>query len=98
MVARSQELLFLTAVAWCFMFASLSRLLGFSLEIGAFLAGVSLSALPYHFQISSRIRPLRDLFITLFFVGMGMQLDLSRGLNFTPILILSVFVLLWQPL
>ncbi|MDP3955431.1 MAG: cation:proton antiporter [bacterium] len=97
-VARSQELLFLTAVAWCFLFASLSQILGFSLEIGAFLAGVSLSSLPYHYQISSRVRPLRDLFITLFFVGMGMQLDLSKSINFAPILILSGFVLLGKPL
>ena len=98
-MARSQELLFLTAVAWCFLFASLSRLLGFSLEIGAFLAGVSLSALPYHYQISSRIRPLRDLFITLFFVGLGMKLLWQPKLAFLiPALVLSIFILVGKPI
>lgn len=98
-VAQSQELLFLTAVAWCFLFASLSLILGFSLEIGAFLAGVSLSSLPYHYQISARIKPLRDLFITLFFVGLGMQMILAPGLNFLiPALIFSAFVLTVKPL
>lgn len=98
-MAASQELLFLTAVTWCFLFASFSLLLGFSLEIGAFLAGVSLSSLPYHYQISSRIRPLRDLFITLFFVGLGIQLAAAPGYQIlVPALVLSAFVLMVKPL
>ncbi len=99
LMALSQELLFLTAVAWCFLFASVALLLGFSIEIGAFLAGVSLSSLPYHYQISARIRPLRDLFITLFFVLLGLQVVGTNGFGFlVPALILSGFVLLVKPL
>lgn len=98
-LAKNQELLFLTAVTWCFLLASISLLLGFSLEIGAFLAGVSLSSLPYHYQISSRIKPLRDLFITLFFVGLGTQMVLAPGLGFLlPAIILSAFILIIKPL
>ncbi|MDO8551179.1 MAG: cation:proton antiporter [bacterium] len=98
-LAQNQELLFLAAVTWCFLFASVSLLLGFSLEIGAFLAGVSLSSLPYHYQISSRIRPLRDLFVTLFFVALGMRMVLASGLDFLfSAIALSVFVLLVKPL
>lgn len=98
-VAKSQELLFLTAVAWCFLLASVALILGFSLEIGAFLAGVSLSSLPYNHQISARIRPLRDLFITLFFVGLGMQLVAVPGFNIlVSALIFSALTLIGKPL
>lgn len=98
-MAHNQELLFLTAVAWCFLFASVSVFLGFSLEIGAFLAGISLSSLPYHYQISSRVRPLRDLFITLFFVGLGMKMVSARDFAFlAPAIFLSVFTLTMKPL
>lgn len=98
LVARNQELLFLTAVSWCFLFALTSVLLGFSIEVGAFIAGVSLSSLPYHYQISSRIRPLRDLFVVLFFVGLGMQMDVVSGFRvLVPVIVFSVLVLGVKP-
>ncbi len=55
LVAKSTELLFFTAIAWCFAFTSLAVLAGFSVEIGAFLAGVALASSPYHFQIQGKI-------------------------------------------
>ncbi|MBI4100374.1 cation:proton antiporter [Candidatus Microgenomates bacterium] len=98
-VARNQELLFMAAISWCFLLASVSYLIGFSIEIGAFLAGISLSGLPYHFQISGRIKPLRDLFITLFFVGLGMQMVIDQSLSLLiPTIILSIFILIGNPL
>ena len=98
-VAHSGELLFIFTIAWCFGVASLVYGAGFSIEIGAIIAGISLGASPYQRQIASRIRPLRDFFIVLFFVLLGseMQLgDVSTAL--LPAIILSFFILIADPL
>jgi len=98
-VAKSSELLFLSAVSWCFAYAIVSQWLGFSIAIGAFLAGISLASLPYHFEIASRIKSLRDFFATIFFVTLGMQIVLNGLQNVIwPIILLSLFVLVCNPL
>lgn len=98
-VAESGEFLFIFTVAWCFGVAGLVSQLGFSLEIGAVIAGVSLGSSPYQPEIASRIRPLRDFFIILFFVILGSELGIG-GLEQTiiPGLILSAFVLIGNPI
>ncbi len=75
-VARSQELLFLTALSICMIFAKLSSLAGFSIAIGALIAGISIATFPYNIEIVSRIRSLRDFFVTIFFVSLGMDMIL----------------------
>lgn len=75
--SENSELLFLTGVAWCLLFVSLSLFIGFSVGIGAFLAGVSLAQSVYRGQISGRIKPLRDFFIMLFFLDLGTSLSFS---------------------
>lgn len=98
-VAKSQEFLLLFSVGWCFAIASGFHFLGFSIEAGALLAGVTLSMSPYHFEISSRLRPLRDFFLVLFFVVLGAQMVFSNILVYLPaILLLSAFVLIGNPL
>jgi len=68
-VAASSELLFIVSIAWALGLASLvAGPLGFTLEIGGFLAGLALSNLPEHLEIASRTRPLRDFFLTIFFL------------------------------
>src|SRR3989339_62918 len=67
-LAKSQELLFLFSICWCFIISALFSLMGFSLEIGALIAGVILSISPYSIEISSKIRPLRDFFLIIFFM------------------------------
>lgn len=88
LVARSTELLFFTAIAWCFAFTSLAVLSGFSVEIGAFLAGVALASSSYHYQIQGKIKPLRDFFLTLFFVYLGSQVKVEYILNTLPVVII----------
>lgn len=75
--AENSELLFLTAIGWCLIFVSFAQFLGFSLAIGAFLAGVSLAQSVFRLQISSRIKPLRDFFIMIFFLDLGSGLSIS---------------------
>lgn len=97
-VSDSTELLYVTALTWCFVFISISVLLGFSLVIGAFLAGVALASSPFHFHISSRIKPLRDFFVVLFFVYLGSKVSFSLLLpNLPLILIFTAYALLLKP-
>lgn len=98
-VSRSQELLFLFAIAWGLGFASIFKVLGFSLESGALIAGATLALLPSHDEIHSRLKPLRDFFIILFFILLGAEMVLDgSGSLIIPALILSLFVLIGNPL
>jgi len=97
-IADSSELLFLFALAWCFGAASFLYLLGFSLEIGAVMAGVALSASPYQLEIGSRVKPLRDFFLIVFFIVLGSELGIaSIGAVIAPAFALSVFILIGNP-
>ena len=97
--ARSQELLFLSSISVCFVFSLVAFSFGFSIVIGAFLAGLALASLPYHFDIAGKIIPLRDFFATLFFVSLGMELvfDSFNGLLWPLIIFLGIIVL-FKPL
>lgn len=97
--ARSQELLFLFSLSWGLGLASLFYYLGFSIEIGALIAGVTLSVSSYAYEIGSRMKPLRDFFVVLFFVLLGSHIilaDISSVI--LPAIILSLFVLIGNPL
>lgn len=97
-VASSSEFLFLFTVTWCFGVASLLYAIGFSLEIGAIVAGISLSASPYQPEIGSRIKPLRDFFLVLFFIVLGSQMHIaSLEEVLVPGIILSLFILIGNP-
>lgn len=98
-MAASQELLLVFAVAWGTALAASGEWLGFSKEVGAFLAGFSLASLPYREAINARLASLRDFLLLFFFVNLGTQLDLSAlGDEVPAALILSVFVLIGNPL
>ncbi len=78
-IARSTELLFMSSIAWCFCFAILINQFDFPLETGAFLAGITLASLPYGLDIVNRLRSLRDFFVVIFFVSLGLSLQLPSG-------------------
>src|SRR5690606_22607596 len=62
-LARSVEALLIWSLLWCFLFVLGAEVLGLSLEIGAFLAGISLAQLPFNHELRRRIRPLMNFFI-----------------------------------
>lgn len=98
-IAHSSELLFIFTIAWCFGVSSILYIAGFGLEIGAIIAGISLGSSPYSSQIGSRIKPLRDFFIILFFIILGSELSISGiGDVWLPAIILSFFILIGNPL
>ncbi|MBR9699590.1 sodium:proton exchanger [Candidatus Woesearchaeota archaeon] len=99
LIAKSQEFLLLFSLGWCLVLASTFDYFGLSMEVGALLAGVTLSLSPYRFEISSRLRPLRDFFIVLFFISLGSQMVFSDiMLYIVPILLFSAFILIGNPL
>ncbi len=99
-LARNQEVLFLFGIAWALILAALFDLMGFSSEIGALIAGMSLASSKYTLELGGKMKPLRDFFVVLFFVFFGSQLGSSA---FTPVVlkqaaILSVFIIVGKPL
>lgn len=97
--ASSQELLFLATIAWGLGIASIAKAAGFSIEVGALLAGIALTPLPYTQEMVSRLKPLRDFFIVIFFITLGAQLNTSSLANaLLPALVLSVIVIIVKPL
>ena len=97
-VAYSNEFLFLFTLAWCFGITVLIKNLGFSLEVGAIFAGLSLSSSPYQMEIGSRVKPLRDFFLILFFIILGAEMNLANLSNaLVPGVVLSLFILIGNP-
>ncbi|HLC74642.1 MAG TPA: cation:proton antiporter [Candidatus Nanoarchaeia archaeon] len=97
-VSKSVELLFLTGLSWAFGLALIAKALDFSAVIGAFVAGVTLASTPYSLELSSRLKPLRDFFVTIFFVALGMQIVAGPVSTFiVPIIVLSLVVIIGNP-
>jgi Kef-type K+ transport system membrane component KefB len=93
-----QEYVFLLAVGWCLGLAQIAEALGLSLELGAFIAGVTLATSPIALFLAEALRPLRDFFLVLFFftVGAGLNLALVPSI-LMPALAFSALVLLAKP-
>ena len=73
-IAKLPELILVASLGWCFLIAGLADSLGLSLEMGALIAGVAVSTFPYNLDIIGKIINIRDIFITLFFVALGMKI------------------------
>lgn len=101
LVTDSTELLFVASVAWGVGLAALMAWepIGFSIEAGGFIAGITLANAIEQHQIISRLRPLRDFFIMLFFVYLGSGLSFAGIGNYLPaVVVFSLFVLVGNPL
>ncbi len=97
--AKRHEILFITAVANCFFFIGASYVLGFSIAIGGFIAGLSMANFPYNIEIAGEIHALRDFFSIIFFSTLGMQLNFWVIQNSFPLFITLFFaIILLKPL
>ncbi len=74
---RTDELFVLTTLSVTLFASALTHMFGLSMALGAFLAGIMLGESQYRHQLEADIRPFRDILMGLFFVTVGMQLDLS---------------------
>jgi len=90
-IARRPELLLLGALAWCFLVGEIAEKLHLSREMGSLVAGVSLSTFPYALDVTAKVTTLRDFFITLFFVGLGMTIPIPNGSVIALALIIAGF-------
>lgn len=103
-VARSPELVQVGALAWCFLVGELGERLHLSREMGALVAGVALSTFPYALDVTAKVTSLRDFFVTLFFVGLGMQIPMPTPLLlgwsaiFAAFVVASRFITTFTPL
>ena len=98
-VAKSQELLFVFAIGWCFLIANVLSYFGFGIEIGALIAGITLSGSFYHREITARVRPLRDFFLIIFFIVLGTHLSfVGLSAMIVPIVCFTLFILIGNPL
>ncbi len=75
-IARRPELILIGALAWCFLIGEIAEKLHLSREMGSLVAGVSLSTFPYALDVTAKVTTLRDFFITLFFVALGMTIPI----------------------
>lgn len=97
--AERHEILFVTAIANCFFFIGASYVLGFSIAIGGFIAGLSMANFPYNIEIAGETHALRDFFAIIFFSTLGMQLNFWVIQSMFPLFItLFIFIVIIKPL
>ena len=89
---KNKELFLLTTITLCFAVAFLTNLAGLSLALGAFIAGLIISESPYSYQATSSILPFRELFTSMFFISVGMLLDVSFFIDHIFIILMLVVV------
>jgi len=91
-VARLPELVLVGALAWCFAMSGLADRLGLSREMGALVAGVAISTYPYTLDVVAKVTSLRDFFVTLFFVALGLTIPVPTWGYVGWMLVVSAFV------
>jgi Kef-type K+ transport system membrane component KefB len=75
-VAKLPELVLIGSLAWCFIVCWAASAAGLSREMGALIAGVSISTFPYNLDVVAKVVSIRDFFVTLFFVALGMEIPM----------------------
>lgn len=94
---KSQELFVLNVLLITLALAWLTDLAGLSLALGAFVAGMLIAETEFRHQVEADIKPFRDVLLGLFFVTVGMQLDLATvGANLPLVLFLTVVPVLFK--
>jgi len=102
--SRSPELLLLSAVSWCLVVCLAALQMDFSIAMGALIAGVSISGLPYTIDVAAKIASLRDFFVTLLFVALGLLLQMPtwtiviQAVVLSAVVVVTRFIFIWPGL
>ena len=80
-IADNKDVFLIVAIAWAFLFIAIAEGFDLSVEVGAFLAGISLAQLPYSKELEDRITPITDFFILIFFASIGLQIESVNSLT-----------------
>lgn len=91
---RSEELFVLAALWIVVALGAATHAAGLSLALGAFIGGMLISETIYRHQVEADIRPFRDILLGLFFVTVGMMLDVAYVITHLPLLLLAVLLLI----
>ncbi len=98
-IAQSQEHLFLFSIWRCLILGSIFYILWFSIEIWALIAWISLASSDYKFEIMSKVKPLRDFFVIMFFVLLWSRITFPISISLIiPIIAFSLFILIIKPI
>jgi Kef-type K+ transport system membrane component KefB len=95
-IAKSPELMLVTTMAWCFLVSGAAGWAGLSKEMGALIAGVLIASFPYGTEVIPRVTGIRDIFITLFFVALGLKIPTPSPQLLLCAVAVSIFVILVQ--
>jgi len=92
-IATSYELVLITAIAWCFLVSGIAGQIGLSTEMGALIAGLVLAAFPYGMEVVARLSGVRDFFVTLFFVTLGLKMPVPSTRTIALALVAALVVI-----
>jgi hypothetical protein len=92
-VAKLPELVLIGSLAWCFIVCAAANGVGLSREMGALIAGISISTFPYNLDVVAKVVSIRDFFVTLFFVALGMEIPMPTMDVITLALLASAFLI-----
>lgn len=92
-IAKIPELVLVMALAWCFLVCAAASYSGLSIEMGALIAGVALSTFPYSLDVIAKVISIRDFFVTLFFVALGMKIPMPTASLLGLAALTSVFLI-----
>ena len=92
-VAKLPELVLIGSLAWCFIVCAAANAVGLSREMGALIAGIAISTFPYNLDVVAKVVSIRDFFVTLFFVALGMQIPLPTPALIGMALLASAFLI-----
>lgn len=92
-IAKTPEMVVAMSMAWCAFMAGLGSVIGMSMEMGALIAGAAISSFPYGVHVTAKVMPLRDFFLTLFFLSIGMKIPYPNASILTMALLIVLFVI-----
>lgn len=93
-ISKTPEMVVAMSIAWCVFMAGMGQWIGLSMEMGALIAGVAISSFPYGVHVIAKALPLRDFFLTLFFLSIGMKIPAPDAAILSTAFIIVLFVLL----
>lgn len=93
MIAKTPELVVAVSIGWCATVAGAAHFMDLSMEMGGLIAGVAISNFPYSIHVTAKVLPLRDFFLTLFFISLGMAVPLPTASMLGMAFIIVIFVI-----
>lgn len=92
-ISKTPEMVVAMSIAWCAFMAGMGAWIGLSMEMGALIAGVAISSFPYSVHVTAKVLPLRDFFLTLFFLSIGMKIPVPDAAMLIMAMVIVLFVI-----